>query len=187
MSSEQTRCPISDLPGELHNMIVDYLDTPSLLNLRITSRHFHRLIKKPSVAQLIACERTPFAIYKTLLYCIACERLRAEPKFPVTRPSLVGRYASLAKKETRICLDCCANHDFGKGNRVLIGKKAILMCDYCSEVKQMVGTECLSSFGTWYCSSTCLQNITLNREGRTLSATDIEARRQALLRELNGR
>ena len=144
-------------------MVVDNLDTLEQLSLKITNRHFHRLVTKPKQEQLIALELTQFAVDKRLLSCAACQRLRHEDKFKfpgeeLDGPPYIGRFVHLTTKDTRICRDCHSLHDVRAGVPFDLRGKQLLMCRFCHYIKTMDGTECMDANGAWHCRYACQEH-----------------------------
>ena len=138
MSSPQTPCRILNIPQELQDLILSFLDTPRILAMRITCTRFRRLLPQPTHAELIACERTKFAIYKALLCCSDCQCLRPEKEFPWTRNQKSGRYAPIAQKEARICYDCGDKrcHYALPGTSFKIGLDTFVKCGVCNKIEK---------------------------------------------------
>ncbi|KAE8151751.1 hypothetical protein BDV25DRAFT_138571 [Aspergillus avenaceus] len=104
-SNHQSNCRLLNvLPAELLFKIIDLLDFPALIYLKLTCKLFNTIIPPPTHKFLLAAERTPFASQHNLYACRYCPRLRRADKFDDKMVRRCARGSDSAEK--RFCVDC---------------------------------------------------------------------------------
>jgi hypothetical protein len=100
-----TSSGLERLPAELQRLILDNLDLPSKIALRLGNHHFNALIPRPTHAELLVAERTPWATICHLYACRKCVRLRPSNRFTdAMKKGPRGRNGKVPCK--RFCIDC---------------------------------------------------------------------------------
>jgi hypothetical protein len=170
---------LMNLPPELHLEIIDQLrvicdrdDNDVALSvqaLRLTSRHFHRLIPALDHATLDRIQDTDFAIEHHLYACRLCVRLRPRSEFD----DRMIKYSYI--HEHRTCADCAfkpldKGGEYAFGTKVKVGTEWVVRCVWCREVKRGVeaeGCNCeeICAYRLCGCKNPCLTCST-DRGGR---------------------
>ncbi|QKX62543.1 uncharacterized protein TRUGW13939_09704 [Talaromyces rugulosus] len=133
MMAESTE--LLDLPTEIHQLIAQYLDFPSLMQLRMICQYFHELIPRLSVNQMLEVEVSAFGIRKDLYTCRDCLRLRPRAKFAdnMVRKKKARSAIDAGK---RFCVDCGINPREGttrytRGSLIIIQGEQYVICQSC--------------------------------------------------------
>lgn len=129
-----------DLPTEIHQLIAQCLDFPSLIRLKTICRHFHTLISPLSVDQMLEVEVSAFGWQKDLYTCRDCLRLRPRAKFADNM--IRKKKAKLAvDAEKRFCVDCGINPRQGTtrytlGSHIVIQGEQYVICRSCGVFRE---------------------------------------------------
>lgn len=127
---------ILDLPTEILQLIVQYLDSLSLLRLKMTCRDFHALTPPLSVAQMLQVEESAFGRQKELYTCGDCMRLRPKKAFADAMFwRRRGRSGSNAGR--RFCVECglkpgSDGAQYTPGSQIAIEGKRYVVCRLCA-------------------------------------------------------
>jgi hypothetical protein len=131
------------LPMELQKDIIDVLDIPSKLALRITSRRFLSLIKPATHQDLVSAEKSAWAIRRGLYACMDCIRLRPSRKFA---DAMKKGPKGLNGKEPhkRFCIDCGLHTKpyttrYSPGAEIKVDGKRYVLCKDCRKYTAEVG------------------------------------------------
>ncbi|KAL2783322.1 hypothetical protein BJX66DRAFT_318743 [Aspergillus keveii] len=124
-----------DLPNEIHQLIAQCLDFPSLIQLKRVCRHFHALIPQLSVSQMLEVEVSDFGWEKGLYTCRDCLRLRPRARFA---DNMIRRKKAKFGVDAgkRFCVDCGINPRQGttrytRGSHVVIQGEPYVICRSC--------------------------------------------------------
>src|SRR5436190_2212968 len=123
------------LPTELQLWIIDVCDIPSKLALRMTNHHFRALIRRPTHADLLAAEKTPWGEDRDLFSCMDCLRLRRRCNFADAMTK--GPKGKQGKEpQKRFCLYCGLNPKprttrYSLGSEVKVGGERFVFCKAC--------------------------------------------------------
>jgi hypothetical protein len=150
------------LPTELQKDIIEHLDLPSQFKLRLTNRHFHTLIPRPTHQTLLLAERTTWAIIRHLYSCMDCLRLRSQGKFATAM--LNGPKGRNGKEpHKRFCVECglkgLPRSRYSPGAEIIVEGKRFVLCKECKVYSGVVGCVgsgmCESCHGKWGCGEMC--------------------------------
>lgn len=130
---------ILDLPTEILQLIVQYLDSLSLLRLKITCRDFHAITPPLSVAQMLQVEKSAFGRQKGLYTCGDCMRLRPKKAFADAMIKKKARWSRYAGK--RFCVDCGTNPRpgftrYSRGSHIVIEGQQHVVCFLCGAFRE---------------------------------------------------
>lgn len=127
-----------ELPTELHEMIIGYLEFPSDVRLKHTNHYFIRLIKPVDIWE---AEKSYFACMYRIYACNVCSTLRPFWRFSdKNRKGKRGTFHSEATK--RFCIPCglkqgpSGKSQYGPGDRVFVSRKLYFICKACSQFKK---------------------------------------------------
>ncbi|KAI9371065.1 hypothetical protein BJX61DRAFT_512828 [Aspergillus egyptiacus] len=124
-----------DLPNEIHYLIAQCLDFPSLIRLKIVCWHFHALIPRLSISQMLEVEVSDFGRQKDLYTCRDCFCLRPRARFADNMiRKKKAKFAVDAGK--RFCVDCGINPRPGttrycRGSHIAIQGLQYVVCESC--------------------------------------------------------
>lgn len=123
------------LPTELHLAILEHLPFPDSHGLKLTNRHFYNIVKPLNHADLLAAEKTRFAIGAGLYACKDCVRLRTACRFGDQMKRQKKRREGSRAKD-RFCLDCGVNPApgttrYAPGNRISLAGEVYVICTKC--------------------------------------------------------
>jgi hypothetical protein len=76
-----TLLPILNLPLEIQLEIIDHLDFPENIRLKLTCTHFYNIIEALTLDKLRETQASSFAIRRHLHGCRTCGRLRRKFRF----------------------------------------------------------------------------------------------------------
>ena len=145
------------LPVELQKDIIELLDIPSKLALRITSWQFSFLIKPPTHQDLLAAERSTWAMARRLFACQDCIRLRPSREFA---DAMKKGPKGLNGKEPhkRFCIDCGLHPKprttrYSPGSEMEVMGKRYVICKFCRMYTSEVG--CVGSGLCGDCHASC--------------------------------
>jgi hypothetical protein len=164
-----TKSRLLALPGELKKNIIDVLDIPSKLALRITSRDFFLLIKPATHKDLMAIEKSVWAIQRGLYTCMDCTRLRPSCKFAdAMRKGSKGLNGK--KPHRRFCIDCGLHPKlhttrYSPGAEITVNDKRYVLCKKCRNY-----TANVVSIGSGLCGECHPLPITVGPSRRRSSA-----------------
>ena len=139
-----TASPLVDLPGELQNEVLSYLEFPDTINLKLTCHHFNSIIRGISSLthqNLLRAEQYMDAHkdrYKhTYLACCHCVRLRLSTRFADSMTKK-NRGIGHTRSHTRFCVDCGLlngpglTNRYGKGMCIKVHGKLFAICRSCT-------------------------------------------------------
>ena len=113
--------------------MISHLDIPSKLKFRLTNRHFHTLIPRPTHSVLLLAERTPWALTRNLYSCMNCLRLRPQAKFATAM--LNGPKGKNGKEpQKRFCIECGLKGPrsrYSPGAEIIVEGKRHVLCKEC--------------------------------------------------------
>jgi hypothetical protein len=134
-----------DLPNEIQQHIIDYLDFPSNVLLKMTCRYFNTFITALGHGELMEAETSDFCLQKDLYACRDCLRLRTKTTFAdnVVRKRR-GRYRIDSAK--RFCVDCGVNPREGTtrycaGSQIVMQGELYVICGSCRTFAKGARTE----------------------------------------------
>lgn len=130
------------LPLELQKDIIESLDIPSKLCLRLTNHHLQSLIPCATHPDLLVAEQTPWARRRGLYACMDCRRLRSSRCFA---DAMKKGPKGLNGKEPhkRFCVDCGLKPKWGTtryspGAEIEVEGKKHVWCKACELYKDTV-------------------------------------------------
>lgn len=126
------------LPSELKNYIVEELDFPAVICLKLACRLFNSIIPRLTSNQLLRAERTTYAAKKDLYACSGCLRLRPGHEFADKMVLDKRRRRGGAQACNRFCLDCGISSTPGKarytkGSRITVQGLVRVICLKCGQ------------------------------------------------------
>jgi hypothetical protein len=130
------------LPVEIQNEIIDVLDMPSKLALKITNVHFNSLIRLTH-QDLLATEQSLWARRKCLYTCMDCCRLRPSQRFAdAMRKGRKGINGQEPQK--RFCIDCGIHPKpqttrYSPGAEIAVDGRRYVLCKRCRKYTEEVG------------------------------------------------
>lgn len=128
-----------DLPAEIHQLIIQSLDLPCLIRLKMTCRHFNALIPPLSVEQMMEVEVSAFGRQNDLYTCRDCMRLRPRTRFADNMVKK-KRARSGVDAGKRFCVDCGINPRRGttrytRGSNIIIQGEQYVICRSCGSFR----------------------------------------------------
>ncbi|KAF6237401.1 hypothetical protein HO173_004291 [Letharia columbiana] len=97
--------PLMTLPRELHLSIIDQLDFfPSSMTLRLANTYFYTLLKPLNYQEMLAVEKSDYALFHDVVPCHGCRRLRPGHKFNEYQRHVCVR--GCQHREERTCIEC---------------------------------------------------------------------------------
>jgi hypothetical protein len=135
-----------DLPNEINQQhIIDYLDFPSNVLLKMTCGHFNAFITALGHRELMEAETSDFCLQKDLYACCDCLRLRTKTKF-ADNIARKRRGRSRIDSAKRFCVDCGVNPREGTtrytaGSHIVVQGELYVICRSCRIFAKGAGTE----------------------------------------------
>lgn len=176
---------IVQLPGEIHNHILSYLDSIARISLKLTSVYFNSIIPKLSSETLQAAEWSTFASDRDLYGCYDCLRLRESSRFADNQLRKKKRRFG-AEAPRRFCVECGLTTRDGRvpplpyvrGNHIIIRGVAHVVCMYCARFKLKAVEE-----GYPECNDLCVDCWRPRQEARRRAGKDRRRAEKAARRE----
>ncbi|KAJ5625289.1 hypothetical protein N7510_001598 [Penicillium lagena] len=130
------------LPPELHQLILEHLPVPDILQLRLTCTYFYELAPPPSHADLLEVESTEWGRRRDVYTCRYCLRLRPSSRF-ADRMLRRRRSRGARDGDKRFCIECGlkprgddGTARYGPGAQITVQGHFFVFCLVCRQFKR---------------------------------------------------
>ena len=147
-STIDERPTLSNLPGELQNLIFKHLHPSAAAHLRQTNHHFNSSVDIPISAvfdYLQEKERMP--THADDFACFTCLRLKSRSSFGKSQTRHKRGKNGYSPRD-RFCVDCCINaRNYNRRSVLTIGEERYMLCCSCRTFQKRYCRGC------WWCDS----------------------------------
>lgn len=134
------------LPTELQDYVIQYLDFPDVIFLKMTCRRFNSLIRPLNHGELLKAEHSIYSTDRRIYACRDCLRLRPASKFADNMLAAIrikGRFLYFTAAR-RFCVECGVNPRNGAtaryspGSHIVVQGVHYVICQTCKCFKRGV-------------------------------------------------
>lgn len=167
-STSSERPTLSNLAGELQNLVIGHLDLPAAARLSQTNRHFSACVNIPLSAIISYLRNKELSAGRTDDFaCYTC--LRLKPRSSFGKRQTRGKNGKNGQNPTgRFCLDCASEHRrYAPGNTLEINGKWQVCCYDCETLQKRFCTRC-----RWCDGCIGKGTVTVRRKGEWATPDD---------------